>query len=231
MRYFQPLCLIAVGFLGTLVASAQDGVPARPTPSDYAVHESIKSAVVAAAVVPPAQVKKLFPGDAVKGYVVVEVAVYPQDGSTVLVDAFDFALKLGPDLLSHPRTPQEIASIWDEKNAPQPRHKVDVVTETGVVYTSGNDPVYGRSRGWGTYTGVGVATGGQGGPPPPPPSSVDPRAVQARVWAKALPEGPTARPVAGYIYFPIYSKKSKNAPLGLQYLKDGAPVDLPFPSK
>ena len=79
-----------------------------------------------------------------------------------------------------------------------------------------------------TYSGVAVGQG-QPGPPPPPPG--DPRAVEAQVAARALPEGPVVRPVAGYLYFPLISKKDKKAATELQYLKDGVLVSLPFPAR
>jgi hypothetical protein len=49
--------------------------------------------------------------------------------------------------------------------------------------------------------------------------------------ARALPEGPAVRPVAGYLYFPLPSKKRKSVPVELQYLKDGVLVSLPLPAK
>lgn len=157
-----------------------------------------------------------------------EVAVFPLAGKTVHVDSFDFRLKFSTDEASYPRTPEEIVSIWEEKSAPQPPNKVDVTTVSGVVYTSGNDPVNGRSHGWGTYSGVGVGTGQ---PTPPHPLSTDPRVFEATVRARALPEGPAVRPVAGYLYFPLPSKRAKNGQMELRYLKDSVLVTLPFPAK
>jgi hypothetical protein len=222
------LSLFTAGIFTLVNAAAQTGVTPRPSASDYPVHRTTKTATFAAAIVPPEQIKKIFPGDIVKKYAVVEVAVYPQDGYTVNIDSLDFALKLASDEMSHPITPREVASIWDEKNAPTIGNKVDVTTETGVVYTSGNDPVYGRSHGWGTYTGVGVGVPGQ---PAPPPPSYDPRVVEAKARARALPEGRTAKAVAGYLYFPVPVKKHKNNPIALEYLRDAALLDLPFPPK
>jgi hypothetical protein len=65
---------------------------------------------------------------------------------------------------------------------------------------------------------------------PPPPPSYDPAAVEARARARALPEGRTMKPVAGYLYFPASPKKHKN-PAGLEYLANGTVLDLPFSSK
>jgi len=227
----RSLGFVTVGFIAALAARGGTGVPPRPASSDYPVHQEAAGATIAATLVPPDLAKRIFPADVNKNYSVVEVAVYPLDGQTVYIDSFDFGLKFGPDEVSHPRTPQEIATMWDEKNAPQPGHKVGVTGETGVVYSSGNDPINGRSRGLGTYTGVAVDSGQPPPPPPPPPPPGDPRLVEAQIAARALPEGPVVRPVAGYLYFPLISKKSKKAAMELQYLKDGVLVSLPFPAR
>ena len=139
MRRCSLLCPTAAGFLVALVAAGQTGVTPRPRSSDYPVHQAAGNATVAATVVPPDQVKKLFPGELIKRYIVVEVAVYPQDGDAVDIDSLDFALRLSTDERSYPRTPQEVASMWDERRAPSLGPKVDVSTEVGVVYSSGND--------------------------------------------------------------------------------------------
>jgi len=219
-------------FAGTILlavsAWAGQGVPPRQSSSDYPVHLAGSNSTIAAALVPADIVRKLFPANLSKDFIVVEVAVFPQEGQTVYIDSFDFGLKLGDAEISYPRTPDEVVSAWVDQSAPLPPNKVDVTTETGVVYNSGNDPVNGRSRGWATYTGVAV---GQGQPTPPRPLSADPRVVEANVRAKALPEGAVALPVAGYLYFPVHSKKSKNAAKELQYHRDGVLLQLPFPAK
>jgi hypothetical protein len=225
----SSLCFSTAGLIVALAAKAGTGVPPRPTSSDYPVHQATGAATIAATLVPPDLAKRIFPADVNKNYFVVEVAVYPLEGQTVYIDSFDFGLKFGADEVSHPRTPEEIASMWAEKNAPQPPSKVSVTAETGVMYSTGNDPVTGRSQhGVSTYNGVAVGPG-QPGPPPPPPG--DPRVVEAQVKARALPEGPAGQPVAGYLYFPLISKKDKKAAMELQYLKDGLLVSLPFPAR
>ena len=225
----RSLCFATLGFAAALAARGGAGVPPRPTSSDYPVHQAAGNATIAATLVPPDLAKRIFPADVNKNYFVVEVAIYPQDGQTVYIDSFDFGLKFGADEVSHPRTPQEIASMWGEKNAPQPPSKVGVTAETGIGYSTGTDPVTGRQQhGVSTYNGVAVGAG-QPGPPPPPPG--DPRVVEAQVGARALPEGPAVRPVAGYLYFPLISKKDKKAAMELQYLKDGVLVSLPFPAR
>src|ERR1700722_7657072 len=225
----RSLCFVTVGLIVALAARGGTGVPPRPTSSDYPVHQATGAATIAATLVPPDLAKRIFPADVNKNYFVVEVAVYPLDGQTIYIDSFSFGLKVGADQVSHPRTPEEIASMWGEKNAPQPPSKVAVTAESGVMYSTGNDPVTGRQQhGLSTYNGVAVGPG-QPAPPPPPPG--DPRVVEAQVKARALPEGPAVQPVAGYLYFPLISKKDKKAAMELQYLKDGVLVSLPFPTR
>jgi hypothetical protein len=221
------LCVAIAGFAAVLAVCAGDGVPPRASGSDYPVHRDSQNFTIAAAMVPPELAKKLFPTEVWKDYLVVEVAVFPLEGKTVYVDSFDFGLKFGAVEASYPRTPEEIVSIWEEKSAPQPPNKVDVTTVAGVVYTSGSGPD-GHSHGWGTYSGVGV---GPGQPTPPRPLSTDPQVFEANVRARALPEGPAVRPVAGYLYFPLPSKKAKGEPTELRYLKDGVLISLPIPPK
>ena len=223
----RPLSVAVAGLVAALAVSAQ-GVAPRNSSSDYPVNKEAHSATIAAAVVPPDTVKKLFPGDVAKHYVVMEVAVYPLPGQNAYIDAFDFDLKYNADEVSYPRSPEEIVSIWAEKSAPQPPGKVGVTTETGVVYTSGRDPETGRRSGWGTYSDVAV---GPTPPTPPQPLSADPQAVEERLRANALPMGTAVRPVAGYLYFAIPAKKHKAGAMELQYIKDGAMVSLPIQAK
>jgi hypothetical protein len=225
MRRFLSFAL--TGFAVVVTTWAGNGVPPRAGGSDYPVHRNTQNATLAAGVVSPEMAKKIFPPEVYKNYVVVEVAVFPRDGKTVYVDAFDFGLKFSAGEASYPRTPEEIVSVWEEKSAPQPPSKVDVTTVTGVVYSSGNDPANGRSHGWGTYSGVEV---GPGRPAPPRPLSTDPQVFEANVRARALPEGPAVRPVAGYLYFPLPSRKAKSGPVELRYLKDGVLATLPIPA-
>jgi hypothetical protein len=69
----------------------------RLNSSDYPVHQDTKSATIAAELVAPGQVKKIFSNNFNKKYVVIEIAVYPRDGGAMNIDSFDFALKLGAD--------------------------------------------------------------------------------------------------------------------------------------
>jgi hypothetical protein len=231
MRRIQPFCL-AIAFLGVFAAAGDTGLPPRPNSSDYPVHQDTKSSTIAAALVAPEQVKKIFSGDFNRKYVVVEVAVYPRDGASTDVDSFDFALKLGTGEVIHPARLEEIGKVWHEKGSPLPGHPVSITSETGVVYGSSSGP-NGGTHGWGTYTGVGVEAGGSGqqpAPPPPPSSPSDQNALDAKIRAKALPQGQTSRAVAGYLYFRVASKGLSGS-INLECVKDGGFLSMPLPFK
>jgi len=229
MRSFLPVA--AAGFAFVLVVRGGDGVPPRASSADYPVRRDTPNATIAAAPLPPDLAKKIFPPEVTGNFVVVEVAVFPLEGQTADVESFDFGLKFGGGEVTHPRAPDEIASLWMEQGAPPPPAKVGVTGETGAVYTSGTDPATGqRTRGWGTEAGVGVGAG-PGQTSTPRPSATGPRDFEANLRARTLPEGPAVRPVAGYLYFPLPSKKRKSGPVELQYSKDGVVVSLPIPAR
>jgi hypothetical protein len=217
---------IIVGFLCSLLAAAGDtGVPPRAHASDYPVHQSAKTAELAATILPVGQIERVFSAEIARQYVVVEVAVYPHDGQTFDIDWFDFALKSGATV-SHVEKPRDVATPWPEKSG-IPDKPVSLISETGVVYSRSSDPVNGRRSGWGTYEGVGVTNDPRAAAPPPAPKQgQDPQVVEQRVRERSLPQGQTRIPVAGYLFFPQYGKKHKNETTELQWSKDDASVVL-----
>jgi len=220
-----------IGFLFAGLAAADDsGIPPRPKPSDYPVHETAKNAVLAAAIVPPEQVRKMLTPDISKGYVVVEVAIYPEDGHSFDVDLLDFSLKVGNQII-HADKPRDVAMPWPEKTGPLSSDRgPTVTTETGVMVARGTNPVTGRPQtSTGTWEGVGVSNDPRDRPAPPPSNKPDRSAAEARVRDRALPLGETKRAVAGYLYFPQYGKKHKGDSMALNFSKDDVSVDLNFP--
>jgi hypothetical protein len=219
-----------VGLLGIVVASlaAGDdaGVIPRAKPTDYPVHGNAKAAELAAVVVAPEQVKRLFSADISKHYIVVEVAVYPESGRSFDVDLFDFELRSG-DRSIRPSRPRDVASPWPERKYPLDGRGPNVTTETGVIVGHGTDPVTGRPRtDVSTWEGVGVSNY-PNNPPPPPQGNPDQGAIEAQVRRMALPLGPTSAPVAGYLYF-AQDKRKRDA-LTLKYSTDDESVDLNLP--
>lgn len=230
MRLTAVVCFAVIGPLASFAMAGDSGLPPRPSSTDYPVNKTSKAAAIGALLAPGDQVKKILPDEISKKYIVVEVAVYPEDGAAVDVASLDFALKFGPDDVRYPSTPHDVASLWKENQPSFPNHGTAVHGETGVTYGSGNDPVNGRTRGWSTYEGVSVSNDHPATTATPPPP-YDPYIVETRAKEKALPEGETSNAVAGYLYFPRPPKKYKNAALELRYSKDGDVITLPLRTK
>lgn len=219
-------------------AGPADGIRPRASASDYPAHETANGVTVAAAALAPDQVRKLFATDLNKaGYLVFEVAVYPEQGKTVDLDSGDFLLKIGADAnVLRAASPQAVASASRQKNTPAARNgkDVNVYPTADVGYESGGyDPVTGgRTHGW--YTGAGVAVGpgnpqDPNAPPPPGASDRDQWAKQRELEDKALPVGKVTQAVAGYLYFPKSSGKNRNTVFNLDWYSDTAKLSLPVP--
>ena len=213
--------LAGLGLMATLLfADGGSGIRPRGSAADYPAHSTAAEVSLGAAVIPPAQVKKLFATDLNGGgYIVLEVAVYPEAGREVNVAPGDFMLQMGPNSETvRSVSPEAIAAILQRKNMPPPPPKPGDITVTPnatIGYESGGyDPVTGQ-RVHGVYTGVGVGVGvgGAGAPPVAGPAATgrDRDTMQQELSDKALPEGKTTKPVAGYLYFPRPARKVKNA--------------------
>jgi hypothetical protein len=226
--------ILCSGLVIAALALAGDGRTPRSSSTDYPVHEETKTSTIAAVRVAPEQLNKNFPADFSKKYVVVEVAIYPKAGAVDVVSA-DFVLRLA-DGESHPDTAEEVAGIWRPHTTAHPdvlKNGPHVTTETGVILASGTDPATGRrTTSTGTYESVGVTNP----PNPAPPSSSGSQDTADRMQALlekwALPEGKTSSPVAGYLYFPVSTKRSEGG-LELQFTHEdlSANLKLPTPSK
>lgn len=219
-------------FLVAALAFAGDGRTPRSSSSDYPVQQETATATIAAVRVPADQLNKNFPIDFAKKYVVVEVAIYPKAGAVDIV-SMDFVLRLA-DAERHPDTAEEVAGLWRPKNTAHPDmtgNRPHVTAETGVILASGTNPATGRrTTSTGTYEDVGVSNYPNQTPiPSTGPSNLDADRMEAQLTKWALPEGKTASPIAGYLYFPVPAKKAK-APLELQYSHD-ASLKLPAPTK
>ena len=215
-------CVVGSTILSMAASAADTGVPPRGASTDYPVHGTADTATIAADVIPPNQVAKMFSSEISKQYVVVEVAIYPANGVPFDVESVDFALRVGQRVGRADR-PIDVAP-WAERRD-GPRLPVDVTTETGVIYQRSSDPVYGHQQSVGTYTGVGVSAPGQNVPPPPAPKA-DPRAIYEKIRRTALAEGATKTVIAGYLYFPQYAKRRKSDAIELKYAKDNVTLNL-----
>ncbi len=217
----------AITALCCLAAGDDIGVPARPSATDYPVQQAVPSGTIAAALVPPDQVGKLFSSEIAKKYMVIEVAIYPAPGHSFDVEPPDFLLRVG-DRSSHSELPSP-GKPW-QGSPPPPAATTQVITETGVIIERGTD-VYGHPvHTVGTYSGVGIATGSPAPPPPPPSSSgPDPYWLDQQLRMKALGGGLTPTPVAGYLYFRQSGKRRKSDSVELQYSAGRSSFGMPFP--
>lgn len=161
------MCVVA----GAWIASGANGIQPRPSASDYPARQNAANMTVAAALLSPEQTRERFEEDMnAIGYMVVEVAVYPDPDHKVDVAARDFVLSLMPGgATTQPVTPNGL-----------------------------------------------------------------PAPLQATIEQKALPEGMSAEPVAGYLYFtklPMHHSKKGPAPIvELTWKVPGAPVRVTLQS-
>lgn len=228
-------------FLWAARMFAGDGVAPRARVSDYPARQDVKAggvktAALAAAVVPAEQVRKLFSSDIARDWIVVEVAVYPEDGKSFDADGYDFSLKIG-DRIARSENGVDVAGLGEPKldnRAPDPR--VQVTQEAGVAightsYPQGTTPqgAPGPRTTVGTWESTTVSNR-PSAPPPPPSNGVDPRELASKLRDKELPEGITQKAVAGYLYFRA-GKRRKNDALTLEYTKGEIEADLKLPAK
>ena len=218
--------LLAIAGAALGLATNPPGIHARPAASDYPASDSSENITVAAAVLPPEQVRNTFATDLNHGYIVVEVGVYPRNGSSIDLSSLDFALRVGATDMVRPATPRVLASILQQKNAGPPPRSSDV-----TLYPTADVGVASGPNGRAVYTGagVGVGIGDQGQPPRPGSTDRDRMTMGQELEDKALPEGKTERAVAGYLYFPMTSLKRKNVAFALMYYAAGSKLRVLFP--
>jgi hypothetical protein len=232
--------LVLAGACALLAAQDAGGLKPRPGLTDYAVHEAGPMLTLAAEALSPRQVSDTFATDLNRGWIVVEVAIYPAD--SLEVKTSDFVLRVtqnGSGALVRPANPRSIAGILQRKDAPGRTSGSDITIHpaVGIGYETGSryDPRYGgrRAGGWTTAVGVGVGVGETPGAPPPPASSpADRQTMEQELGDQALPEGATAKPAAGYLYFPRPAN-FRNPSLQLHYEGPDGPIrlDLPQPKQ
>ena len=106
----RATCLAAI-FVAMLAAGDDSGTTPRAKPSDYPAHQTVKTAELAALVLTPDQVKKIFSSEVAKAYTIIEIAVYPADSQKFDVDLSDYSLKIG-DQTTQADKPQNVMIPW-----------------------------------------------------------------------------------------------------------------------
>ena len=234
MRCVGLICLLA----GLVLADDESGIRPRESSADYPMHQKVSGVTVAAAVIPPDQVKKLFATDLnAGGYIVIEVAIYPEAGNEIDVSSGDFLLRVGsnPAIVRNASARAIAAALQRKSMPPEIRRKGDIsVYPTATIgYESGTDS-YGRRRS-GVYTAAGVGVGvgddlSAAAPPRPASTDRDRTTMENELADKALPEGKTTRAVAGYLYFPKPTGRQRNAAYELTWYRIDRQVHLTIPA-
>lgn len=231
------LLLIAHLAAVVLLAQGATGFHPRALPTDYAVNTQGGDVTFAASVVPPDQVRHLFPVDISNTYVVVEFAAYPKN-SSVTLSPDDISLRGAKPDPVRSADAASVAAVIQEKNTPSRHsHSADGYVGAEIGHVSGTDPETGRPI-HGTYTAteVGVEAGPHGPaddyPVPPGATPAGRDALERELQKQALPTGQFTVPTAGYLYFPASSlKKRSDGSYQLEYVSDNTNVKLDLPAK
>jgi hypothetical protein len=221
MKLAAALLLTLVLFTGAL-ADPSKGLKPRENISSYPVHQQQQALALGAEQLSNTQVQHAFVTELDKRYIVVEVGVFPASDRSINLTADDFMLVVpGTNQTLRPVKPETIASVLYKRPATQ--RDVVVTPTMGVGYeTASTNPDGTRNRGgWSTSSGAMVGVGDKqiGG------TEADRKTMETELRDKQLPTGEAKQPVAGYLYFPAPSKKSKGN-YELQYLKNGEKVSL-----
>ena len=209
-------------------AGGKQGIPARTSLGDYAVSQQKTELGIGANQLSRTEVHNSFATDLERGYVVVEVGVFPGSTGIDLKHA-SFVLRVpGTTTLVRPATPETIAAALQKDSQPR-KSDITLYPTTTVGYETGGRLPNGQRApgGLSTSTGVGVGVGGAGAPPRPASTPADRATMRTELQEKGLPEGALTKPTAGYLYFPLASKDKQT--YQLEYVADGTRLVLALP--
>lgn len=226
--------ILELGFIFALLAiqaRAGDvyGTVPRAEASRYPASAQEGQLKVGARLLSAEQIRRTFATDLNRHHLVVEVSLYPESGIPIEVSRTHFALRAaGSDAASKPSNPRAVAAMTLQRSGEG--RDVTLYPQVGIGYESGRtyDPVTGQERkGGGVYTSAGVGVGL--GPRETTQTDKDREVMELELTEKGLPEGPTNKPVAGYLYFP-YSEKKKSDAYQLECTLGGAKLVLALKS-
>lgn len=149
------------------MTAGSPGIRPRPNASDYPNHYAASDFAIGAAVIPPAEVKKMFVADLnAAGYLVVEVGIFP--GKEVDLSPADFSLLSDSDKVSaRPVDADAVAANVGRKyEPPGTLRNTDIYTTEAVTIARVPTVSPGTGQQGGHTTEVGTAVGvGIGAPP------------------------------------------------------------------
>jgi len=227
--------LLAICLMGATVLASDSprGTVPRTAADKYDVHREQDGFSIGANLLSASQARKTFAADLDRCCMVIEVALYPQKDGRIEVSLNDFGLRVaGKDIATTPASAEVVAGKLQKKlESTTDRPDVEITQTSDIGYRSGGiDPVTGQRRPSGVYTGAGAGVGvGIGGSREPQPSSADPdrRTLELKLREQGLPEGNSATPVSGYLYFAKAPKK--NTKYQLDYILNGNKITLALP--
>ncbi len=197
---------------GAFCAAGREGLKPRASASDYPASATGAPATIGAVLLSPDEARSRFSTDVSRGYLVVEVGVYPKDGAPLDLGPGDFMLRIaGREDSIRPVGPKAIAGVL-QKSATGDR-EITVYPNVGVGYESGRGYDGVRRGGWSTSTGVGV---GIGDARPPASTDADRRTMETELAEQQLPEKVITAAVAGYLYFPVKPRPDQQYELEYQ---------------
>jgi hypothetical protein len=220
--------LLCLALVAGAAAAPQQGIPTREKPADYPVSQQNPQLSLGAMQLSRQQVRNSFSADLERGYIVVEVGVFPASAGGIELRREDFALRAaGSKTMARPASPETIASVLQKKNQRGSGRDVDIYPTAGVGYETGGRDPYGNRYpgGWTSSAGVGVGIGGNG--PRAASSDADRSTMKTELQDKILPEGSLAKPAAGYLYFPVTGEKQ--GAYELEYRAGDAKLVLALP--
>jgi hypothetical protein len=224
----RRLCLaVTLIAAASLTFAAPRGTAPRASADRYPANAQRDGVSIGAKFLTTDEARKTFVSNVNECCLVVEVALYPQKGTPLNIDAGDFTLSIvDTDIAAKPESAKLVAASLQKKN--DSSRNVSVAPSVGVGYESGTyvDP-YGQTQrvhGVTTSAGVAVATGPNG----TGSASTDRDTMETELTEKGLPEGTVSAPASGYLYFAI-TKKKKDAKLLLEYTLNGTKLALPLP--
>jgi hypothetical protein len=210
-----------------LVADGPKGTEPRLAATGYPAHTEIDGIAVGASLLTAEQARRNFASDVNRCCLVVEIAFYPPKDKPLNVSLNDFVLRIkDTDVAAKPSSAKVIASSLQKKARAD--RDVTVSPGYGVTYQSGHgyDPATGTTGGGVTQTTSVIVGVGQRGPNPAS-TDKDRSAMEAELSEKGLPEGTAAGPVAGYVYFPVSSKKKSDMQLEYRLGEEKVVLALP----
>jgi hypothetical protein len=190
------ICSFAILLFAPAVVAGPKGTVPRPSAAQYPLHAEGDGVHLGAKLLSREEARKTFVSDVNRCCIVVEIALYPNQGTSLNISLNDFALRQkNAESAIKPSSPGIVASSVQQKA--EHDRDVTVSTSTGVGYEHRTSGVY-------TQAGVGVAIGDSNGPGV---SNKDRDVMETELTEKGLSEGVTTKAVAGYVYFPVQPKK------------------------